>query len=332
MSDTGTADEIERFGNPAPLVRAFGWAILGALAALLVNNILILAFGLEGPTALLAGRMDGLIPAIVYVLFIGAAILYPLRSPDVALRWDARLVHGFNMFLLRGFFFGILFVGIADITIAFMRVEKIFVMFLDLPTARLFQRPDFVGLYIHFPLLILGFVLAAVKRKALGFQWLALMIIIAELLIVITRFVFSYQQAFMDDLVRYWYSALFLLASAYTLFEEGHVRVDIFYTNFSLRKKGWFNAFGTLFLGIPTAAVIMLVGLEGKESIMNGPVMNFEVTQTGGLGLYVKYQMAAFLGIFAMTMLIEFVSFFFEAIADTRGEPGHREVSSEAAA
>ncbi len=332
MSETGTADEIDRYGNPAPLVRALGWAILGALAALLTNNILNLAFGLEGPMALLAGRMDGLIPTLVYVLFIGAAILYPLRSPDVALRWDARRIHGANMFLLRGFFFAVLFIGIVDITVAFMRVEKIFDLFLDLPTSRLFQRPDFVGLYIHFPLLILGFALAAFKRRALGFHWLALMIISAELLIVITRFVFSYQQAFMDDLVRYWYSALFLLASAYTLYEEGHVRVDIFYTNFSLRKKGWFNAFGTLFLGIPTAAVILMVGLDGKESIMNGPVLNFEVTQTGGLGLYVKYEMAAFLGIFAVTMLIEFVSFFFEAIADARGEPGHRDVSSEAAA
>jgi hypothetical protein len=34
--------------------------------------------------------------------------------------------------------------------------------------------------------------------------------------------------------------------------------------------------------------------------------------------------MAAFLGIFAATMLIQFISFLFEAVADYREEPGHR--------
>ena len=69
----------------------------------------------------------------------------------------------------------------------------------------------------------------SLRAKTLGFPWLALLIVVAELAIVITRFVFSYEQAFMGDLVRFWYAALFLFASAYTLYEEGHVRVDVFY-------------------------------------------------------------------------------------------------------
>ena len=58
--------------------------------------------------------------------------------------------------------------------------------------------------------------------------------------------------------------------------------------------------------------------------------MNFEITQTGGTGMFVKYQMAAYLGIFAITMLLQFVSYFFESIADYRDEPGKREVISPA--
>ncbi len=41
--------------------------------------------------------------------------------------------------------------------------------------------------------------------------------------------------------------------------------------------------------------------------------------------MYIKYQMAAFLAIFAITMLIQFVSYLFEAVADARDEPGRRE-------
>ena len=56
----------------------------------------------------------------------------------------------------------------------------------------------------------------AIRSKGLGFIWLALLVVVAEFLIVITRFVFSYEQAFMGDLVRFWYAALFLFASANT--------------------------------------------------------------------------------------------------------------------
>ena len=50
------------------------------------------------------------------------------------------------------------------------------------------------------------------------------MVVLAEFAIVVSRFVFSYEQAYMGDLVRFWYAALFLFASAYALSHEGHVR------------------------------------------------------------------------------------------------------------
>ena len=168
----------------------------------------------------------------------------------------------------------------------------------------------------------------AAFTRTLGFLWLALLIVAAELLIVISRFVFSYEQAFMADLVRYWYAALFLFSSAYTLFEDGHVRVDVFYAGFKNRTRGYVNAIGTLLLGITTCWVIIYIGFDGKASIINSPVANFEVTQTGSVGMFIKYQMAAFLGVFAITMLVQFVSYLFEAIADYREEDGKRQVSA----
>ena len=76
-----------------------------------------------------------------------------------------------------------------------------------------------------------------------------------------------------------------------------------------------------------TVWVILSIGFNGKASIINSPVANFEITQSGGVGMFIKYQMAAFLGIFAITMLIQFVSYFLEAVADMRDEPGHREIA-----
>ena len=104
-------------------------------------------------------------------------------------------------------------------------------------TASALLRSGFIGPNIHLPLIIVGFLIAVFSRT-LGFLWLALMIVAAELLIVISRFVFSYEQTLMGDLVRYWYAALFLFASAYTLFDEGHVRVDVLYSTFKEKTKG----------------------------------------------------------------------------------------------
>jgi len=125
----------------------------------------------------------------------------------------------------------------------------------------------------------------------------------------------------MGDLVRFWYAALFLFASAYTLTEEGHVRVDVIYTSFSERGKAWANTIGCLFLGIPLCWVILSMGMAGKATVINSPLLSFETSQSG-FGLYVKYLMAGFLAVFAVSMMIQFASYFLSAVADLRNEPG----------
>ena len=94
------------------------------------------------------------------------------------------------------------------------------------------------------------------------------------------------------------------------------MRVDVFYASKSKKSKGFINAFGCILLGVSTCLVIILIGFDGKQSIINSPIMNFEVTQTGTVGMFIKYQMAAFLGIFALTMLIQFISYFFDSVED----------------
>ena len=55
----------------------------------------------------------------------------------------------------------------------------------------------------------------------MGFIWVAVLVVGREFLIVLSRFIFQYEQAFQGDLVRFWYAALYLFASAYALIHEG---------------------------------------------------------------------------------------------------------------
>ncbi|NQV84789.1 MAG: TRAP transporter small permease subunit [Rhodospirillales bacterium] len=313
------------------LVRMFGWAILASLTVFLINNYLTFWHGLPGEGAPL-GFGSGVkgtsmtmawLQLAAYPVGVALVVFSVLRSEDRNLRDDSKRITKINTFIIRAAFFAVLYIGFTDAVISFMRVEGFLPPVFGNEMALNLGKSLYRGPFVHMPLIGLA-IITAMFSRTLGFTWLALLVIVAELLIVISRFIFSYEQVFMGDLVRFWYAALFLFASAYTLLEEGHVRVDVFYTNFSARKKGMVNAAGSLFLGVALCWVILFVGTSTKSAVINSPILAFETTQTG-FGMYVKYLMAGFLALFAITMMIQFVSYLLDAVADIRGEPGGRD-------
>ena len=313
--------------------RTFGWGMLALLGTFLLNNYLTVALDWPGIASLFdaqAAASTVWVQIGIYAAGLGAAFAWILASRATTLRADSLRISNFNAYLVRGAFWAVFLVGLADMGISFLRVEGFLDAVLGADLSTQLGRPNYRGTAVHIPLMIAGFVLALFTR-GLGFTWLALLIVIAELAIVITRFVFSYEQAFMGDLVRFWYAALFLFASAHTLLADTHVRVDVFYTSFSIPKKGLVNALGSIFLGMSVSWVILIVGMGSKAAIINSPLLNFEVSQSG-FGMYTKYLMAGFLGVFAITMLVEFVSAMMSAVADYRGEQRQDEAIPDATA
>ncbi len=272
-------------------------------------------FGLDPlPVALEGGAVAlGWIQLAFYLGPIAGIAALVLLTRDRPLRADAESLSALAAYIARAAFWAVLLVGLVDMVISFLRVEGILVPVVGESLAKDLGRSSFRGAYVHFPLMALSLVIAYFTRS-LGFIWLALLIVLAEFQIVISRFVFSYEQAFMGDLVRFWYGALFLFASAYTLIEEGHVRVDILYTGFSERGKAWTNAIGSAVLGVPLCWVVLTRGMDGKANLINAPLLSYEVTQSG-FGMYVKYLMAGFLIVYALSMLAVFVSSFLSSAA-----------------
>lgn len=307
--------------------RYLGWTTISLLTAFLINNFLNIYFGFEGVSRLyISFSGTALVSLVIYIAAVVMAVWQVKRTLDESYRQQATYLHNFNVYFLRGCFFAVLFIGCVDFTLALLRSVDVLKYLVDDSTARALGLGNVVGPYIHLPLTILGFVVARFSRT-LGWTWLALLIVFAELIIVISRYLFSYEQSFMADLVRYWYAALFLFASAYTLYDEGHVRVDVIYAGLSDKVKAYVNAWGSYFLGVITMIVVVLIGFNGKTSIINSPLLVFEITNQGINGMFIKYQMAMFLGIFGATMLVQFIVQFFESLADINQEPGKRDTS-----
>ena len=314
---------------PAPVTRMFGWFMLALMAAFMLNAYLTFFIGLPGTGSLLGWQSHGdpnawiWLQVAIYVALPGAACLRVLRTPGRSLRADAKAISDANAFIIRAAFWVVLLVGIADAAVSFLRVEGLLPGLVGDEMTMNLGRSQFRGRWIHLPIAALGIAIAA-RSRALGFVWLSLLVVGAELLIVFSRFIFSYEQAFMGDLVRFWYAALFLFASAYTLLQDAHVRVDVLYAGFRRRAQGRVNVVGSILLGMTLCWTVLLVGMWGKSSVINAPLLVYETTQTG-FGMYVKYFMAGFLGLYAVTMMIQFVASLFEAVADIRSEPGHED-------
>jgi TRAP-type mannitol/chloroaromatic compound transport system permease small subunit len=239
-------------------------------------------------------------------------IFYVFKSINQTLESDAEILTKFTAYIIRSSFWAVLIVGIADAIVSFMVVEKLTGPILGEYLRVKLVIPNFRITYVHFPLILISFIIGYFTRSV-GFIWLAILVVGSEFTIVLSRFIFEYEQAFQGDLVRFWYSALYLFASAYALMHEGHVRVDVLYTGFSERKKAWTNSMGSLVLGIPLCLIVIFLGMSGKASIINGPVTAFEITQQGSNGLYLLYLMAIYLAVFAVSMLIQFTSYFMDS-------------------
>lgn len=74
---------------------------------------------------------------------------------------------------------------------------------------------------------------------------------------VIMRYFFNDVSIGMQELEWHLFAAMFMFGIAYTLKEDGHVRVDIFYDTMSVKKQALVNIFGSLVLALPITLLIL---------------------------------------------------------------------------
>jgi TRAP-type mannitol/chloroaromatic compound transport system permease small subunit len=323
MTDATVQDSLRSGDGPVPsLLRTFALSMSAASLAFIVNNYLNFWRGWPGLFNLFAGDGSAVLGSIqlaFYLVPVAGLIAYAFASKRRTMRDDSELLGAVAAFIVRWAFWIVLIVGLVDAVLSFIRIEGYLEQWVGSELTRDLGVSRLRGAWVHYPLAALAGIIALFTRS-ISFIWLALLVVVAEFQIVVARFIFSYEQAFMGDLVRFWYAALFLFASAYTLVEEGHVRVDVLYSGFSDRAKAWCNTLGSAFLGLPLCWVILALGMSGKASIINAPLLAYETSQSG-FGMYVKYLMAGFLAVFALSMLIQFMSYFLDYAADLRREP-----------
>jgi TRAP-type mannitol/chloroaromatic compound transport system permease small subunit len=90
-------------------------------------------------------------------------------------------------------------------------------------------------------------------------SWLALGMVLVQVIVVGMRYVFGVSVLAMQESIWYMHSIVFLVASGYTLLHDGHVRIDIIYGAASARGKAMIDFFGVLFILLPICIMIWWV-------------------------------------------------------------------------
>lgn len=159
-------------------------------------------------------------------------------------------------------------------------------------------------------------------------SWFTIFMAILTFFIVVLRYGFDMGWIALQETVMYLHAAVFMLGAAFTLKEDGHVRVDIFYRNFSPRKQAVVDIFGSLFLLMPIC--IFILSMSWKYVANSWQLM--ESSQAAG-GLPFVFVLKTLILLFAFTLLLQAIAEFAGnclALKTGKGLPHHSQPTSGA--
>jgi TRAP-type mannitol/chloroaromatic compound transport system permease small subunit len=104
--------------------------------------------------------------------------------------------------------------------------------------------------------------IATIGRVA---AWCCLYVVLAEFAVVVMRYALGLGSIKLQESVLYAHAGLFMLAAAWTLQVDGHVRVDIFYAQARPRTRALVDLVGALCFLLPFAAVLMVLSIPYAE-------------------------------------------------------------------
>jgi len=131
-------------------------------------------------------------------------------------------------------------------------------------------------------------------------RWAALALVLVTAAIVIQRYVFGVSITKLQESVIYLHAVLFLLSSAATLYNGGHVRVDIIYSKLTDRGRAWTDMLGVYLALIPMCWLI----LDTSQSYVGGAWRILERSRESD-GLPLVFLLKTAIPVFAVMMIAQ---------------------------
>lgn len=147
-----------------------------------------------------------------------------------------------------------------------------------------------------------------------GVAWLALLVVLVQFALVVARYAFGLGSIWLSETVIYAHAALFLLAAAWTLSANGHVRVDVFYAHAAPRTRAWVDLAGALALLMPFA--LTLIWLSAPYAARSWAILEGSREASG---LPLVFALKTLIPVFAAMMALQGVAQAIRALAALKG-------------
>ncbi|MCH7538383.1 MAG: TRAP transporter small permease subunit [Proteobacteria bacterium] len=92
--------------------------------------------------------------------------------------------------------------------------------------------------------------------------WLTLLMVIVTFVVVVMRYVFDAGLIWLQESVIWMHAFVFMIGAAYTLQQEEHVRVDIFYRAMTPARRAWVDLIGVLIFLLPLCAFLAWASID----------------------------------------------------------------------
>jgi TRAP-type mannitol/chloroaromatic compound transport system permease small subunit len=125
-----------------------------------------------------------------------------------------------------------------------------------------------IYLSLRYPRSIIAVIDTIVRAAGVIAMWCCLVLVLLTVEQVIARYAFNSSSVGLQELEWHLFGVIFLLAGAYAQRSEAHVRVDIFYGQFSAKTQAWINVLGILFCMIPTCGLITWFGIDFAQQAL----------------------------------------------------------------
>lgn len=141
---------------------------------------------------------------------------------------------------------------------------------------------------------------ALTEATGRAIAWLTLGMVVVMFLVVLLRYAFDTGWVAMQESVTYLHALVFMLAAAYTLKHDAHVRVDVFYQSWSPLARARVNLVGCLLFLLPMAATLFWYSLD---YVVDAWRVHEGSRQTGGLPF--TYLLKTVIPVTALLLLLQ---------------------------
>ncbi|MBT8084662.1 MAG: TRAP transporter small permease subunit [Woeseia sp.] len=148
-------------------------------------------------------------------------------------------------------------------------------------------------------------------------SWLTLLMVIVTVIIVVMRYAFDFGMIWLQESLTWMHAVVFMMGAAWTLQQDEHVRVDVFFRDMTERQKATVNLLGVLLFVFPLCGYIFF---EAFDYVQRAWQIREISRDTGGLPYPAIPLLKSVLLLMPLALALQGLAMLLRSLQDLRGQ------------